>query len=90
MSDFFSGSWIPQLGGALSAIGLALTTGGQPFYGMICSQLGSAIGLLSARQNNKSSEAVGIRTPEVVVQVETPIIKVAQPLMPEPPRGKPK
>lgn len=76
MGNFFAGSWVPQIGGLLSTVGLALTAGGQPFYGTILTQVGAAVTGLSARQNNKSSEAVGIKAPEVVIKVEPPIVKV--------------
>lgn len=86
MGNFFAGSWIPKVGGALSAAGTALVAF-VPIPGIVMIGLGAALSGFSARQNNVSSEAAGIKAPEVVVQVEPPIVKVVQqPLMP---RGGP-
>ena len=83
IENIFDGSWIPKVGGSLSAAGTAIFFFA-PVPGIVMIGIGAALGFFT-RQDNKSSEAVGIKSPEVVVVVEPPKVKVLQqPLMPPP------
>lgn len=71
-------SWLPKVAGLIGGFGAYLTSTGDMTWGPLLTSLGVIMLGFVSRQDNKSSEDVKIKDPEVVVMVTPPEVVVTK------------
>lgn len=70
------------MGGLMTLVGGTLAANGDLTYSPALVGVGGLITSFAARQVNESSEAVGIKSPEVIISVTSPIVEILKAPMP--------